>query len=93
MKSSEVLAGLDFKITEVDLSGVARNDPPQNPINFTEMDLSSQQVNNALELTLVQRVQLECNADEMEGKSTEAIAKLDLSFQRLSIAEESVVDH
>ena len=42
---------------------------------------------------LVRRVQLECNADEMEGKSTEAIAKLDLSFQRLSIAEESVVDH
>ena len=35
----------------------------------------------------------QCNADEMERKSTEAIAELDLSFQQVSIAEESVVDH
>ena len=35
-------------------------------------------------------MQLQCNADEMEGKSTKAIAEL--AFQRVSIAEESVVD-
>ena len=29
----------------------------------------------------------------MEGKSTKAIAELDLSFQQVSIAEESVADH
>ena len=40
MKSSEGLAELDFKISEVDLSGVERSDPPQTPINFTEMDLT-----------------------------------------------------
>ena len=32
LKSSEALAELDFKITEVDLSGVARGDPPQTSI-------------------------------------------------------------
>ena len=31
MKSSEAVAELDFKITEVDFSGVARGDPPQTP--------------------------------------------------------------
>ena len=40
MESNEALAELDFKITEVDLSGVARGDPPHTPINFTEMDLT-----------------------------------------------------
>ena len=52
MKSSEALAELDFKITEVDLSGVARGILPQTPIKsineavaeldliFTLMDLT-----------------------------------------------------
>ena len=40
MKSNMALAELDFKMTEVDLSGVARGDPPQTPINFTSMDLT-----------------------------------------------------
>ena len=40
LKSSMALTELDFKITEVDLSGVARGDPPHTPINFTEMDLT-----------------------------------------------------
>ena len=61
--------------------------------NVDELDLSFQRVNIGLESTLVHRVQLQCNADEIEGKSTEAIAELDLSFKRVSIAEESVVDH
>ena len=32
LKSSEAVADLDFKIIEVDLSGVARGDPPQTSI-------------------------------------------------------------
>ena len=32
LKSSKAVSELDFKITEVDLSGVARGDPPQTPI-------------------------------------------------------------
>ena len=32
LKSSKAVAELDFKITEVDLSGVARGDPPQTSI-------------------------------------------------------------
>ena len=28
-------------LPEGDLSGVARGDPPQTPINFTEMDLTA----------------------------------------------------
>ena len=37
MESNEALAELDFKITEVDLSGVARGDPPQTPIKSIEL--------------------------------------------------------
>ena len=37
MKSSEAVAELDFKITEVDLSGVARGDPPQIPIKSIKL--------------------------------------------------------
>ena len=69
LKSSKALAELDFKITEVDLSGVARGDPPQTPIKsielwgksneaIAELDLYSLRVNIALELTLVHQVQL-----------------------------------
>ena len=39
MKSSEAVAELDFKITEVDFSGVARGDPPQTPIKSIEAEL------------------------------------------------------
>ena len=41
MKSSEALAELDFKITKVNLSGVAPGDPPQIPINSIEVKLKS----------------------------------------------------
>ena len=40
LKSSVALAKLDFKITEVDLIGVARGDPPKTPINSAKMDLT-----------------------------------------------------
>ena len=40
LKFSEAVAELDFKITEVDLSGVARGYPPETPITSIEMDLT-----------------------------------------------------
>ena len=40
LKSGEAVAELDFKITEVDLSGVARGYPPQTPIKSIEMDMT-----------------------------------------------------
>ena len=41
MESNEALAELDFKITEVDLSGAAGGDPPQTPIKSIEVKLKS----------------------------------------------------
>ena len=41
MESNEALAELDSKITEVDLSGAARGDPPQTPIKSIEVKLKS----------------------------------------------------
>ena len=39
--SSEALAELDFKIIKLDLSGVARGDPPQTPIKSINVKLKS----------------------------------------------------
>ena len=92
-KSSVALAELDFKITEVDLIGVARGDPPKTPIKSikvklksNEMDLSLQWVSIAEESLVDHRVQLQCKVNELGGKSNEAIAKLDLSYLRVKFA-------
>ena len=47
LKSSEALGELDFKITEVDLSGAARGDPPQTPIKSIEVKLKSNEVGSS----------------------------------------------
>ena len=65
MKSSEALAELDFKITEVNLSGVARGDPPQTPINFTSMDLT-EVAQGGLELELHEEEEEENNYIEVK---------------------------
>ena len=44
-------------------------------------------------LFLLLRVQLQCNVDELGGKSTEVIAKLDLFSLRVNIALESTLVH
>ena len=68
---------LDFKITEVDLSGVARGDPPQTLIqsievkliNFTDMDLT--------EVARGEPAPTQIKATEVKFKSNEAKADLD----------------
>ena len=44
-------------------------------------------------LFLLLRVQLQCNVDELGGKSTEVIAELDLFSLRVNIALESTLVH
>ena len=44
-------------------------------------------------LFLLLRVQLQCNVDELGGKSNKAVAELDLSSQRVNIALESTLVH
>ena len=87
------LAELDFKITKVDLIGVARGDPPKTPnksikvkLKSNEMDLSLQWVSIAEEPVVDHRVQLQCKVNELGGKSNEAIAELDLSYLRVEFA-------
>jgi predicted nucleic acid-binding Zn finger protein len=52
--------------------------------------LPSLRVNIAVESTMVHRVQLQCNVDELGGKYTEAEPRCTC---RVNIAEESVEDH
>ena len=55
---------------------------PEFDFNFTEKYLF-----------LLLRVQLQCNVDELGGKSTEVIAELDLFSLRVNIALESTLVH
>ena len=75
LKSSKALAELEFKITEVDLSGVARGDPPQTPINFTEMDLT-EVVRGEPASIPVKAIEVKLNSNEVRLKSTSVIFQL-----------------
>ena len=56
MKSSVALAELDFKITEVDLIGVARGDPPKTPIKSIKVKLKSNEAVVVTSMDLIKSV-------------------------------------
>ena len=100
MKSSEAVAELNFKTTDMDLTEVARGEPASTQIKATEVKLKSNEAIAELDfnftemfLFLLLRVQLQCNVDELRGKCTEVIAELDLSSLEVNIALESTLVH
>ena len=81
---------MDFKITEVDLSGVARGDPPQTSIKsineavaeldfiFTEMDLT--------EVARGEPASTRLKATELKLKSNKARAELDFDLTEVALS-------